>query len=110
MESIINITIKEIVKRTITNNIQNIHKKMNIVKKAKIIIIMINIIKEVNIKMISVIIINNFPISRSLRMIIEIKIFINLKDGMDQTFYLPRLRGNYKSRLNHFKKKVDSFL
>jgi hypothetical protein len=110
MHQIINITTKEIVKKTITNNIQNIHKKMKIMIKEGTITTMINIKREDNIKMIIIIIINNFLTSRSLKMTIEIKIFINLKDGMDQTFFLPRLKGNCKSRQKLFKKKVDNFL
>ena len=103
---ITNIMTKEIVKKTITNNIQNAHKKMNIMKKVGI---MINITREDRIKMNIIITINNFLISRSLKMTIEIKIFINSKDGMDQTFFLPRLKGNCKSRQKLFKKKVDNF-
>jgi hypothetical protein len=107
---IINIMIKEIAKKMIITNIQNIHKKMNIMKKFEIIITMINIIKEDKIKMIIIIIINSFPTNKNLRMIIEIKIFINLKGGMDLTFSLPKQKENCKSRLNYFKKRMDNFL
>jgi hypothetical protein len=106
---ITNITTKEIVKKTITNNIQNTHIKMNIMKKVGIITTMISITREDRIKMNIIITINNFLISRSLKMTIEIKIFINSKDGMDQTFFLPRPKGNCKSRQKLFKKKVDNF-
>lgn len=107
---IINITNKEIIKRMTISNIQNTHKKMTITKKAETIPTTINIIKEDRIKMIIAIIINSFPTNQSLRMIIETKIFINLKDGMVQMFYLPRQKENCKSKLKHFKKRLDNFL
>ena len=111
VQEIQNIMIKEIIikqKKKTSNLFRNItNKKMNTMIKAEIIIITSNIIKVASQNRKVNIIINiilRFHTSQNLKMIIEIKTFINLKDGMDPMCYRPKLKGSCKNKLKYFKK------
>jgi len=108
---IINTTIKEIIinkKRKTTNNFRNIiPKNMNTMIKKEIIVTMITIIKAASqskrvIRIISLT--HHFHTSQNLKMIIEIKTYISLKDGKDQMCCLQKLKGNFWNSLKYFKK------
>ena len=107
----INTTIKEIIinkKRKTTSNFKNIiPKKMNTMTKKEIILIMITIIKAASqskrvIRIISIT--HHFHTSQNLKMIIEIKTYISLKDGKDQMCCLQKLKGNFWNSLKYFRK------
>lgn len=108
----INTTIKEIIinkKRKTTSNFKNIiPKKMNTMTKKEIIVTMITIIKAASqskrVIRIIISITHHFHTSQNLKMIIEIKTYISLKDGKDQMCCLQKLKGNFWNSLKYFRK------
>ena len=112
----INTKIQETIKKKTINNFKStILKKMNIMTRKEIIIIMNNIIKAAsqNKRMINIIIniTQRTYTSQNLKMIIEIKIYISLKDGKDPMCCLLKLKENFKNSLKYFKKTnhLDNF-
>jgi len=82
---------------------------MNTMIKKEIIVIMITIIKAASqskrVIRIIISITHHFHTSQNLKMIIEIKTYISLKDGKDQMCCLQKLKGNFWNSLKYFRKK-----